>query len=69
MFFRETGAWASEGYEVHVLECQPCDQVVLVSIIGCRCQPWDFSLAHSFGTSTGVVLRSRINTYRDKYRL
>ena len=42
---------------VRGLEVQrrPCNLEVLSSIAGCGCQLWDFSLAHTFDASTGVV--------------
>ena len=39
------------------VERRPCDHEVPSSIPGSGSQLWDFILAHTFGTSTGVVPR------------
>ena len=41
------------------VELRPCNFEVPSSIPGSGCQHWDFSLAHTFGTSTGVVPRKQ----------
>ena len=42
-----------------VVECWPCNHEVPSSNPGSGSQLWDFSLAHTFGASTGVVPRKQ----------
>ena len=47
------------GVRGREVECRPCNHEVLSSSPGSGSQLWDFSLAHRFGESTGVVSRKQ----------
>ena len=52
----KTDSCGVRGREV---ERRPCNNEVPSSSPGSGSQLWDFSLAHTFGTSTGVVPRKQ----------
>ena len=47
------------GVHGHEVERRTCNHEVLSSSPGSGSQLWDFSLAHTFGASTGVVPRKQ----------
>ena len=47
------------GVRGREVERRPCKHEVLSSSPGSGSQLWDFSLAHTFGASTGVVPRKQ----------
>ena len=51
------------GVRGREVERRPCNHEVPSSSPGSGSQLWDFSLAHTFGASTGVVPRKQ-NRYR-----
>ena len=50
---------APHGVRGHEVERRPCNHEVPSSSPGSGSQLWDFSLAHTFGASTGVVPRKQ----------
>ena len=51
--------WSIFGVRGREVERRPCNHEVLSSSPGSGSQLWDFSLAHTFGASTGVVPRKQ----------
>ena len=47
------------GVRGREVECRPCNHEVPSPSPGSGSQLWDFSLAHTFGASTGVVPRKQ----------
>ena len=55
----ETANYYRRGVHGHEEERWPCNHEVPSSSPGSGSQIWDFSLAHTFGASTGVVPRKQ----------
>ena len=55
VYFQYVNERAAHGVHGRKVERRPCNHEVQSSSPGSGSQLWDFSLAHTFGASTGVV--------------